>query len=127
MIKLVYCIRKRSDITPEAFYDYWLHTHGPKVRDVAKAIGATRYVQSHTILPELNQTFKDGRGLAPPYDGITEVWFETLEVMQAASGTEDGLAASRLLVDDESTFIDFSQSRVFMTEEFDVFDFRAKV
>ena len=125
MIKLVYCVCRRSDVSAEAFYDYWLNTHGPKVRSVAEAIGAVRYVQSHTILPELNQTFQDGRGLASPYDGITEVWFESFEAMQAASGSQDGLAAAHLLVEDESRFIDFAKSSVFMTQEHEIFDVRA--
>ena len=125
MIKLVYCVCRRSDVSAEAFYDYWLNTHGPKVRGVAEAIGAVRYVQSHTILPELNQTFQDGRGLDSPYDGITEVWFESLEAMQAAIGSKDGLDAAHLLVEDESRFIDFAKSSVFMTEEHEIFDLRA--
>lgn len=49
MLKLVYCIRRRSDVPPETFHRYWLEQHGPLVRSVASAIGAIRYVQSHTI------------------------------------------------------------------------------
>ena len=40
MIKLVYCIRRRADGTPEEFHRYWLGEHGPLVRSVAEAIGA---------------------------------------------------------------------------------------
>ena len=51
MIKLVYCLTKRDDIDPDSFYRYWLEEHRPLVKSVAEAIGASRYVQSHTILP----------------------------------------------------------------------------
>ena len=54
MIKLVYCLTKRDDIDPDSFYRYWLEEHGPLVKSVAEAIGASRSVLSHTILPELN-------------------------------------------------------------------------
>ena len=54
MIKLVYCLRKRDDIDNDRFYQYWLKEHGPLVKSVAEAIGASRYVQSHTTLPEIN-------------------------------------------------------------------------
>ncbi|WP_370655535.1 EthD domain-containing protein, partial [Candidatus Binatus sp.] len=51
MIKLVYIIRKRDDVSDQDFHDYWLHKHGPRVASVAKAIRARKYVQSHTIMP----------------------------------------------------------------------------
>ena len=63
MIKLVYCPRKRDDIYPDSFYRYWLEEHRPAVKSVAEAIGASRYVQSHTILPELNKLMIESRGL----------------------------------------------------------------
>jgi hypothetical protein len=120
MIKLVYCLTRREDVSPEEFYRYWLEEHGPKVRSVAKAIGAARYVQSHTVLPEQNEAIRKTRGLEPPYDGITEVWYDP----DAPGGTpEERAAAAKLLLEDESTFIDFSRSRVFMTEEHVIFDY----
>jgi hypothetical protein len=32
MIKLVFCVRKRSDLSTEEFYRHWLNDHGPLVR-----------------------------------------------------------------------------------------------
>ena len=121
MIKLVYCIRRRPDVPADAFYRYWLAEHGPKVRAVAAAIGAVKYVQSHTAMPETNAAFRQSRGLAAGYDGITEVWFTDEATMQAALGTPDGVAAAKLLLDDESTFIDFANSCIFMTHEHEIF------
>jgi hypothetical protein len=100
MIKLVYCIRRKADIPAEDFHRYWLHEHGPKVRAVAARIGARKYVQSHTI---------------------TEVWFENEAAMAQALGTTDGVAAAKQLLEDESTFIDFATSCIFMTQEHDIF------
>jgi hypothetical protein len=48
MIKLVYCLRKRDDVTSEELYRYWLNEHGPLVRKFADAIKARKYVWSHT-------------------------------------------------------------------------------
>jgi hypothetical protein len=72
VVKLVYCLRKRADISSEELYRYWLNQHGPLVRKFAQAIKARKYVQSHTVAPEINQMFRDSRGLAEPYDGITD-------------------------------------------------------
>ena len=123
MIKLVYCIRRRQDVSDADFHSYWLNEHGPKVRSVAADIGAFKYIQSHTCAPQLNQMLKDSRGLADAYDGITEVWWESEQSMAAALATNEGAAAMQMLLEDESTFIDFSRSRVFITEESTIFDF----
>jgi uncharacterized protein (TIGR02118 family) len=122
VIKLVYCIRRRDDVAPEEFHRYWLEDHAPLVRSVADAIGAVRYVQSHTVQPELNEILRAGRGSEDPYDGITEVWWESLADLQAGLETAAGQDAQRRLMEDESTFIDFARSRVFMTEEHTIFD-----
>ena len=122
MIKLVYCLRRRADISLEEFYRYWLNTHGPKVKSKAEALRAVRYIQSHTCAPELNQIFVASRGLAQAYDGITEVWWDSVEEVKAAMATAVGAEAMATLMEDESKFIDFSQSRVFMTTEYLIFD-----
>lgn len=121
MIKLVYCITRRDDIDAQEFYRYWLEEHGPLVKSVAGDIGACRYVQSHTTMPEMNTLFQKGRGLEGPYDGITEVWWESEESMITGSASPAGQAAAARLVEDESRFIDFSRSRVFMTTEHEIF------
>ena len=121
MIKLVYCITRRGDVDLEEFYRYWLNDHGPLVKSVAEAIGALKYVQSHTTLPELNNIFQDSRGLAAPYDGITEVWWQNKDALEAGMSSAEGQAAHAALKEDEAKFIDFSQSRVFMSEEHLIF------
>ena len=123
MIKLVYCLRKRADVTAAEFHRYWLENHGPLVRGFAQAIGARKYIQSHTVLPALNEAFAASRDLAPAYDGITEVWWDDAAALEAGMGTEEGKEAHRRLKEDEATFIDFSQSRVFMTEEHEIFNY----
>ena len=105
------------------FYHYWLEDHAQKVAGVAESIGAIRYVQSHTCLPEMNAELESGRGTQTAYDGITEVWFRDEEHMNAAMATPAGVEAGRFLVSDESTFIDFANSRVFMTREHEIFNF----
>ncbi len=121
MIKLVYCIRKRTDISAEEFHRYWLEEHGPRVRGHAKALGALRYVQSHTTDSELSEALRKSRGASPPHDGITELWWSDLESLQAALGTEAGVEAGRDLLEDEGHFIDFAASTIFLTEEHEIF------
>ena len=121
MIKLVYCLTRRQDVSPEKFYAYWLQQHGPKVKARQKALRALKYVQSHTVQPELNALLQQSRGMEGPYDGITEVWWHSAATLQAALGTAEGTTAMKELLDDESLFIDFPRSRLFVTEEHAIF------
>jgi len=122
MIKLVYCVAKRADMSLEDFREYWSTDHPPLVKRLAEALGARKYIQSHTIDTEINDAFIQSRGLEQAYDGITEVWFDSLDSLVAHAETEAGEEADRSLKEDEKKFIDLSQSRVFLTEEHVIFD-----
>jgi uncharacterized protein (TIGR02118 family) len=124
MIKLVYCVRKRADISDADFHRYWLQTHGPLVRGLAAAVKARKYIQSHTIAPELNAALVASRGLAPAYDGIAEVWWDDEAALTAGMTSAAGQDAHRRLKEDEAKFIDFSQSCVFATQEHEILDDR---
>jgi uncharacterized protein (TIGR02118 family) len=118
MIKLVYCIRRNPELSPEAFRRTWLSDHGPLVRSVRDVLGMVRYVQSHTLVEE-SEALRESRGAAPPYDGITEVWFERIDSLGA--NTAEAAQAALGLLEDERRFIDLENSAVFLTEEHEVF------
>ena len=122
MIKLVYIIKRLPGMTPEEFYTRWLEGHAPLVTEVADDVKAVRYVQSHTMDTALNQQFADSRGMPPAYDGITEVWWNTIEDLVEGMSTPAGKDAHRRLLEDEKDFIDFENSYVFITEEHLIFD-----
>lgn len=121
MIKLVYCIRKRADVSEEEFHRYWLEDHGPRVRGHAKALGADRYVQSHTVQPDLNEGLRASRGMSLAHDGITELWWRDRAAFERALQTPEGAAAGADLLEDERRFIDFEASTLFLTEEHEIF------
>jgi len=120
MVKLVYAIRRRADLSPDAFRRRWL-AHAPLVARCADALRARRYVQSHTLDTPLNPALAASRGAAPAFDGITEVWWDSLDALQAGLATEAGRAAGQALLDDEREFIDFATSHLFLTEEHEIF------
>jgi len=122
MVKLVYCLRRRSDVPAEEFRRYWLEKHGPRVRGFAEALRARKYVQSHTLDSPLNAVLTESRGMESPYDGITEVWWDDMKQLEAGFGSSEGQAASNDLIEDEARFIDLSKSRIFLTEEHTIFD-----
>lgn len=121
MIKFVYCVRRKPEITPQEFRAYWLEKHGPYVRSFAESLRARRYVQSHTLDTPLNLAAQQPRASKPAYDGITEIWWDSLEDLVAVISTPEGQRINRLLTEDEARFCDLPNCSVFFTEEHEIF------
>jgi uncharacterized protein (TIGR02118 family) len=123
VIKIIFALRRRGDLTPDQFQRYWLEEHGPLARGIIEALGGARYVQSHTLDTELNTALSVARGTASPYDGVAEIWWPgSLEDLQAAFGSEQGQRASATLIEDEGRFIDLERSSIFLAEEHVIFE-----
>ncbi len=118
MIKLVYAIRRRPDFSPKDFYARWL-AHAPLVKELAEAINARRYVQSHTLPGAATDMLQTSRGAREAFDGITEAWFDSVESM--ADGGEDAQVAAVAMLEDEAEFLDLPNCVVFLTEEHEIF------
>ncbi len=122
MIKLVYCVRKRRELSLAEFNRYWLERHGALIRDHARALGATRYVQSHRCAPEEDVAIMKSRGLSEPFDGVGELWWPDLDSYRQHVRSPAAREVRRTLLEDEARFIDFAQSKLFLTEEQTVFE-----
>jgi len=121
MIKFVYCIRRLPTLSREEFQRYWLETHGPLSRERDPALGVKRYVQVHTLDSPMNEVLRKSRGGGEPYDGVAELWWDSIEDMAAATATPDGLRAGQELFEDERRFIDFQRSALWVAQEHEIF------
>jgi uncharacterized protein (TIGR02118 family) len=117
MIKLVFCARRRSELTREQFSDYWRNHHGPLFQQHAKRYRALRYVQNHTSDSPLNDAMRASRGSAEPYDGVGEIWWASEEAFLAVVKDPANADLRKLFVEDEARFVDLERSAVFFTEE----------
>ena len=90
-VKSVELVRRRPDLTVEAFQRHWRDVHGP----IAATIPVLRrYVQSHAL--------PDGYARRPPpYDGIATTWFDSTDAMRHSATTAE-YAATRA---DEPNFV----------------------
>ena len=121
MIKLIFCVKRRSDVSRTDFYDYWLNQHGPLVKSKASDLNIVKYVQSHTVNPELGSSISSNRGmLQEGFDGVAELWWTDLESLLSVNGSEAGKIAGKVLAEDEAKFIDMEASTIFFTEEHQV-------
>jgi uncharacterized protein (TIGR02118 family) len=117
MIKMVCEVWKKPDMTQAQFEKRWLVEHGKLVKQHAKAMGMIRYVQSHKIPSESIDEFGKGRGWKEPFDGLTEIWWESVESMEKAFSSPEGQEASKILQQDEEQFIDTKKISAFLSEE----------
>jgi uncharacterized protein (TIGR02118 family) len=125
MIKLVFMLRRREDMTREQFQRYWRDHHAPLVKRHAEALRIRRYVQTHTRETDLDEAFAGSRGSElRRYDGVAEVWWESIDDVVAAAGSEQGQAAGQALLEDERRFIDLPNSALWLGEENVVIDER---
>lgn len=111
MIKVVYCLRRKPELSVEEFQKYWLETHAEFGKNIP---GVKRYVQVHALGGEVAEMMAAGHpaGKNEAFDGVAELWFEE-EDLRNLPGTEGALAA----VQDEANFIDFDRSVIFLAEE----------
>ena len=123
MIKLVFNLRRREDMTREEFQRYWREQHAPLVRRHADALRIRRYVQVHARDTDLDEAIAGPRGSEPRvYDGVAELWWDSLEELVAAFSSDAGQAAGRELLEDEQRFIDLPRSPLWLGEENVVID-----
>ena len=122
MLKLIFCLRRQAHLSRSEFQRYWREVHGPLVRQQAAVLHIRRYVQAHTLSDPLNDALRAGRGSDEPFDGVAELWWDSRADFEAAVGSEQGSAASRILFEDERMFIDHARSPLFITEEHAVID-----
>lgn len=120
MIKLVFALRRRPDLSFEEFQTYWRETHAPLVAARAEVLQIRRYVQVHTTnLPGLHGAFQKRNGGAPePFDGVAELWFDSLDDM----GGDDPARrqAQAELLADEANFIDLPNSPMWLADEHEI-------
>lgn len=120
MLKLNFCMRKRTDRSLNEFSNYWREQHGPyALSGRTSRLGMRRYVQNHLVATPLAEPL--ARLVAPataPYEGICQLWFDGEDAVVKTRSSADGAAATQDLVDDERNFLDLPNCAIrFYREE----------
>ena len=114
IVKLYFPLRPKSGLKVEEAQLYWRTSHGPLIRRQAAASGILRCQQVHRFESALEAAFREARGtVTEPYMGHAEVWFDRSLSRRGPEVEEAGRAA----VEDESKFIDFARSSIWMGKE----------
>ncbi|HTL00399.1 MAG TPA: EthD domain-containing protein [Pseudomonadales bacterium] len=119
MIRLIFLLRRRPELSLAEFQRYWREQHGPLVASHAQRIGALRYIQVHRLDDGINARLAEMRGgMEEPYDGVAELWWDSEEALAAVQDTEGGRAAGEALLEDERKFIDLPNSPLWFAHEY---------
>jgi len=125
LIKLVFNIRRREGMTRDEFQRYWRNEHARLVEAQADVLRIRRYVQTHARDTAADEALAAARGSEPGYyDGVAELWWDSVEDLLEASSSEEGQVAANALLEDERLFIDLPRSPIWLGEENVVIDRR---
>jgi len=120
VVKLMFPLRAQQALGETAAQQYWLREHGPLIRSQAAGSGILRYLQVHRVEDELEQQLRQARGTkVDGYTGHAELWFDRATTAITTSERRDANARA---VADESQFIDFAQSAMWLAKEHVVVD-----
>ena len=89
MIKLTFCLHRLPSLSRDEFQRYWREQHAPLVAHHAATLRIRRYVQTHS-LPDgdpVNAGLRASRGGPEDYDGVAELWWDSLDDLAAATAS----------------------------------------
>lgn len=119
MIRLVFVLRRRPELSRAEFQDYWLNRHGPLVAGFATDLNIQRYVQTHTLDDPANLAAREARGnMEPEYDGVAELWWASEKALTEQQDSEAARSAGAALLEDEKQFIDLPNSPLWFAYEY---------
>jgi uncharacterized protein (TIGR02118 family) len=109
VVKFVAFMRRIPSMDHQEFVDYHRNQHAKiYMEDPTNKRLVRKYIQSHVVPSGLE-------GLPQSeFDGVTEIWFDTIEDMKEAFSSDTYMANIR---PDEQKFIDFENSLTLVTIE----------
>jgi uncharacterized protein (TIGR02118 family) len=116
MIKLTFCLVRLPQLSREAFQDYWFNTHAPLVASVAEVLQIRRYLQLHALPAEAHEAIRASRQAPAEFDGVAELWFDSLQAVAENGQRPEAQAAGAMLLADERKFIDLPKSPLWWGE-----------
>ncbi len=117
LVKLFFCLRPLASQTLAETQLYWRTNHGPLIRSVSTGFRMQRYLQVHCYESGLEAQLTGPRGTqTAPYAGHAEAWFNRADLMTMANIPE-AARAMELAIADETKFIDFARSAMWIGKE----------
>jgi hypothetical protein len=117
MIRLITCIKRKKDISPKKFREYWNDPQFEVLLDkLVTLLEPFRISRKLTLQVSANVRIMQARKSLQPYDAIIEWWFESATQLAPFLATPEARAGLKELMKYERQFVDFEQSPSFFTE-----------
>ena len=117
MIRLITCLKRRADIDPGKFREFW---HAPGfdelIGQLVELSGAERFAKNLTLSVSANQMMMQDRGLDEPFDGVLEYWWHDAAHFETMYNDPKSQALMGEMQDYQRQFADISASVSFFTE-----------
>jgi hypothetical protein len=119
VIKISYLMRRLPHLSLEEFQSYWSEKHPQAApADAFATVGVKRYVQGLRLETEARNLVSGPRtGLVEPFDGVAELWVESLEAIEGNWSTEKAKEYLEIFFKDEQNFIDWTRSTIMVAKE----------
>ncbi|MFC0337654.1 conserved hypothetical protein [Kushneria avicenniae] len=111
MIKMTMLLKRHPDISHAEFVRHHIETHGPLFRSIPEAAQhVLRYIQTHPSEGDFPVPQAD-------FDGTAELWFDSIEGMQAVLGSK---TYKEKVFPDEQTFLDHDNTLILVGEQTEI-------
>ncbi len=116
MIRLIYCITRREDVSVEDFRRHWNDSFVPMAERLASFYEAKDYRVSATLAVGANATIREMKGTAEPHDGLLEMWWDNAATLMDKAGSDSAADLRAQVQALEAQFIDIDRSNLFFTD-----------
>jgi hypothetical protein len=117
MIRLITCLKRRDDISPEDFRRHWHDdAFDELIRRIVTLTGAERCAKNLTLSVAANTLLMQERGLAEPFDGIIEFWWHDAAHFDELFNSGERKALMQEMQACQRRFADLAASASFFTE-----------
>jgi hypothetical protein len=117
MIRYIHCIKRRDDISIEAFRRFWSGAEFNGLLERMLAHFLTAEVRRNLTLDiDLNKTMADERGAGSPFDAVLEIIWESGDGLLDVAADPEYQRLNEEMERLQAPFVDFRESRRFFTE-----------
>ncbi len=117
MIRLVYCINRREDVSLEDFRSFWSDRRFSELYREYSCLFRTSRIKKNLVLKvPMNLAISERQGMRKPYDGIIEIWWESAKELIAINETDQARELIRKIAEYEDQFVHKAHSTIFFTK-----------
>lgn len=117
MVKLIYLIRRRSDLSPATFREAALAAQARGAELIQQGLGATDHRIVFEICAKRSHCMASARRLGgQPPDAILELNWPNLEAYDRSIGSPHALRAIDDIIDAERSWVDFARSAAVLVD-----------